>query len=171
MMAPAGLNPADRDTFQDWQLFVREKRNKQELAIDAYTSWESCYKRLKSDYGQLTNTEGTPRTKPEPGTLRGWGRGKGRSSSRSGPRSWSPSLRERPKSATDAKALKPAMLETSMPPLTLSERFKCFENYQEASGWGQAIHKTQLTYICMCQGQGQVQTVMHDLRDAPGGQV
>ena len=64
MMAPAGLNPADRDTFQDRQLLVREKKNKQ----DAYKSWESCYKRLKSDYDQLTNTDGTPRTKPEPGT-------------------------------------------------------------------------------------------------------
>ena len=42
------------------------------------------------------------------------------------------------------------MLETSMPPLTLSEWFKCFENYREASGWGQDSHKTQLAYLHMC---------------------
>ena len=38
MMAPEGLNPTDRDTFQDRQLLVHKKRNKQKLAIDAYTS-------------------------------------------------------------------------------------------------------------------------------------
>ena len=171
MMAPAGLNPADRDTFHDRQLLVRKKRNKQELAIDAYTSWESRYKRLKSDYDQLTSTDGTPRTKTEPGTPRGQGQGCSRSSSRSGSGSWSPSPRERPKPAPDTKPLKPAMLETSMPPLALSEWFKCFEIYREASGWGQANYITQLAYLCMCQGHGQVQAVMHDLRDAPGGQV
>ena len=68
MMAPAGINPADRDTFQTRQILVLEKRNKQELANDAFTAYESRYKRLKSDYDQLTNADGTPRTKSEPGT-------------------------------------------------------------------------------------------------------
>ena len=84
MMAPAGVNPTDRDTFQDRQLLVHKKRNKQKLAIDAYTSWESRYKRLKSDYDQLTNTDRTPRTKTEPGTHQGRGQDQGRFSSRSG---------------------------------------------------------------------------------------
>ena len=84
MMASEGLNPTDRDTFQDRQLLVHKKRNKQKLAIDAYTSWESRYKRLKSDYDQLTNTDRTPRTKTEPGTHQGRGQDQGRFSSRSG---------------------------------------------------------------------------------------
>ena len=71
MQAPAGLNPTDKDTYQDRQILVREKRNKQEIAIDAYTAWESRYKRLKADYESHANSDRTPRTKPHPGTPRG----------------------------------------------------------------------------------------------------
>ena len=42
------------------------------------------------------------------------------------------------------------MLETSMPPLSLSEWFKSFEYYKEASAWGTGSHKTQLAYLRMC---------------------
>ena len=37
-----------------------------------------------------------------------------------------------------------------MPPLALTEWFTCFENYREASGWGQDSHQTQLAYLRMC---------------------
>ena len=77
-----------------------------------------------------------------------------RSSSGSGHSSWGSSDRGRhyvkPKQAVDAKALKPQMLETSMPSLSLKEWFTCFENYREASGWGQDSNKTQLAYLRMC---------------------
>ena len=37
-----------------------------------------------------------------------------------------------------------------MPPLALMEWFTCFENYKEASRWGQDSNETQLAYLCMC---------------------
>ena len=61
-----------------------------------------------------------------------------------------PHRRQDKSKPTDAKALKPAILETSMPPLTLNEWFKSFDYYREASAWGSGSHKTQLAYLRMC---------------------
>merc|ERR1711873_377911 len=59
--------------------------------------------------------------------------------------------REDKGSTTDAKGLKPDVLETSMPQLTIKNWFKCWDNYRHASGWGQGDnHRTQLAYIRMC---------------------
>ena len=123
MSALAGLKPTDKDTYQDRDLLVREQRTIQEVALDAYTSWESRYKRLKADYESHTNSDGTPRTKAERDMPH---RGRRRDRSlRLRSRSVSPRERhDRPKPVTDAKALKPAILETSMPPLSLIEWFK-----------------------------------------------
>ena len=35
MQAPAGLNPTDKDIYQERQILVCEKRNQQDVAIDA----------------------------------------------------------------------------------------------------------------------------------------
>ena len=54
-------------------------------------------------------------------------------------------------STTDAKGLKPDVLDTSMPQLTIKNWFKCWDNYMHASGWGQGEnHKTQMAYLRMC---------------------
>ena len=37
-----------------------------------------------------------------------------------------------------------------MPPLSLSEWFKSFSYYKEASGWGSGSHKIQMTYLRPC---------------------
>ena len=59
--------------------------------------------------------------------------------------------REDKGSTTDAKGLKPDVLETSMPQLTIKNWFKCWDNYRHASGWGQGDnHRTQLAYLRMC---------------------
>ena len=54
-------------------------------------------------------------------------------------------------STSDAKGLKPDVLETSMPQLTIKNWFKCWDNYRHTSGWGQGDnHRTQLAYLRMC---------------------
>ena len=54
-------------------------------------------------------------------------------------------------STTDAKGLKPDVLDTSMPQLTIKNWFTCWDNYKHASGWGQGEnHKTQMAYLRMC---------------------
>ena len=59
--------------------------------------------------------------------------------------------REDKGSTTDAKGLKPDVLETSIPQLTIKNWFKCWDNYRHASGWGQGDnHRTQLAYLRMC---------------------
>ena len=59
--------------------------------------------------------------------------------------------REDKGSTADAKGLKPDVLETSMPQLTIKNWFKCWENYRHASSWGQGDnHRTQLAYLRMC---------------------
>ena len=139
MSAPAGLKPTDKDIYQDRELLVREKRNAQEVAIDAYTSWESHYKRLKADYESHANSDGTPRTKTEPDTSH---RGRRRDRSQgSRLRSVTPHYRHDKPKPTDAKALKPAILETSMPPLSISEWFKSFDYYKRPADGAQEVTK------------------------------
>merc|ERR1712089_31313 len=54
-------------------------------------------------------------------------------------------------STSDAKGLKPEVLDTSMPQLSIKNWYKSFDNYRHASGWGQGDnHKTQLAYLRMC---------------------
>ena len=58
--APAGIKPTDRDTYQTRQILVLEKRNKLQLAYDVLTAYESRYKRLKSDYNEWADDDGSP---------------------------------------------------------------------------------------------------------------
>ena len=51
-------------------------------------------------------------------------------------------------SANDAKALKPEMPETSLPPLQMKDWHQKWDNYMCASSWGQGEnHKSQLAYL------------------------
>ena len=54
-------------------------------------------------------------------------------------------------STTDAKSLKPDILDTSMPQLSIKNWYRSWDNYMCASGWGQGEnHKTQMAYLRMC---------------------
>ena len=70
MSAPSAQNPTDKDTYQERQFLFHEKQTKQEEAKDAFTAWESKYKRLRARYDEHVNSDGTPRTKTEPDTTR-----------------------------------------------------------------------------------------------------
>ena len=51
-------------------------------------------------------------------------------------------------STNDAKALCPKMLETSLPSMQMKDWYRKWENYKEASRWGQGEnYKTQLAYL------------------------
>ena len=51
-------------------------------------------------------------------------------------------------STTNAKALRPEMLDTSLPSMQMKDWYCKWDNYKEASGWGQGDnHKTQLAYL------------------------
>ena len=69
--APSGINPTDTDTCHIRQITVLKEREKQELAIDAFTAYEASYKRLKLSYSEWANDDGTPIIKPEAHTARG----------------------------------------------------------------------------------------------------
>ena len=51
-------------------------------------------------------------------------------------------------STKNAKALKPKMLNTSLPSMQMKDWYRKWDNYKEGSGWGQGDnHKTQLAYL------------------------
>ena len=68
--APSGIHPTDKDTCSIRQVAVLDERKKQELANDAFTAYESRYKRLKLKYGDWANDDGTPIIKTEANTAR-----------------------------------------------------------------------------------------------------
>merc|ERR1711895_431382 len=54
-------------------------------------------------------------------------------------------------STTDVKSLKPDLLETSMPQLSIKNWYRTWDNYMCASGWGQGEnHQTQMAYLRTC---------------------
>ena len=63
MLAPAAINPTDKDTYQERNFLVHAQRTRQEEAIDAFSAWEFQYKRLKAEYDLHANSDGTPITK------------------------------------------------------------------------------------------------------------
>ena len=120
-----------------------------------YNASEARYKRHKSDYNQVADDNGVP-VKQEPPPSRRTRRRQDQSPnhSLSDLSDWdAPDTRgrflPRPKQQVDAKALKPQILETTMPSTSLKEWFVLWDNYKEASGWGQDTNKTQLAYLRM----------------------
>ena len=117
MNAPAGVKPDDTDTATTRQLSVIKLRNKLQLVMDVFNASDAKYKRCKSDYNRHADDDGAP-IKKVPDSCRS--RRRSRDGSRSGSDSdWDNPDRgrylPRPKQAVDAKALKPQVLETSMP--------------------------------------------------------
>ena len=54
-------------------------------------------------------------------------------------------------STTDAKSLKPDILETMMPQLQIKNWYRTWDNYMCASGWSQGEnHCTQMAYLRTC---------------------
>ena len=59
-------------------------------------------------------------------------------------------LRHEDKGST-TKSLKPDLLETSMPKLSIKNWYRTWDNYMCASGWGQGDnHRTQMAYLMTC---------------------
>ena len=139
--APSGVNPADTDTCTTRQLHVIQLRNKLQEVNDVYNASEARYKRHKSDYNHVADDNGVP-VKQEPPSRRprqrqdqspgGFGHSLSDFSDWDAPDTQGRYL-PRPKQQVDAKALKPQVLETSMPSTSLKEWFVVWDNYKEAS--------------------------------------
>ena len=79
--------------------------------------------------------EGTATTEPKPAT---GGTGSGHHSP----------TRTKPPSTSDAKALRPDILDTSLPSMQMKDWYKKWTNYMQASGWGQeGNERTKLAYL------------------------
>ena len=113
------VTDADDDTSESRLYKAREIESKFEESREAFDRWTSMCMKIQANFRELTEVKrlkredtGDPEDKE-----------KGRP-------------REDKGSTTDAKGLKPDVLETSMPQLTIKNWFKCWDNYRHASGWG-----------------------------------
>merc|ERR1712240_537530 len=56
--------------------------------------------------------------------------------------------RTKPPSTSDAKALRPDVLDTTLPSMQMKDRYKKWTNYMLVSGWGQkGNERTKLAYL------------------------
>ena len=58
--APAALLPEDKNSYTAQQFQVRVQQGKLEIANQAFYQLEACFKRLKSQYEEHANPNGTP---------------------------------------------------------------------------------------------------------------
>ena len=107
-----------------------------EDAKEAFASWQGTGSKLKENFSELTKVEtvkdkNTEETKEDRGGRRPRHEDKG--------------------STTDAKSLKPDMLETTIPQLQIKNWYRTWDNYMCASGWGQGDnHCTLMAYLRTC---------------------
>ena len=107
-----------------------------ETAKEVFARWQCSGKKLKENFRELTSVE-TVKDKNI----------KERREERGGRRP----RNEDKGSTTDAKSLKPDMLETTMPQLQIKNWYRTWDNYMVASGWGQGDnHCTQMAYLRTC---------------------
>ena len=134
LRAPIKVKDTDDDTSESRLYQAREIETKLEESREAFDRWITSVMKLQANFKE--QTEGK-RLKPED-SEDSEDKNKGRPRDDKG-------------STSDAKGLKPDVLETSMPQLTIKNWFKCWDNYRHASGWGQGDnHRTQLAYLRMC---------------------
>merc|ERR1711867_347900 len=105
-------------------------------AKEVFARWQCSGKKLKEVFKRITSVEtvkdkNAEETREERGVRR--------------PRD------EDKVSINDAKSLKPDMLETTMPPLQIKKRYRTWDNYMVASGWGHGDNLcTQMAYLRTC---------------------
>ena len=133
--APHKVTDADVDTSEARLYKARDIESKFEDSREAFDRWVSWYMQTLETFNNLTGVK-TPKDEDTEET---------EDRDRRRPRY------EDKGSTTDAKGLKPDVLDTSMPQLTIKNWFTCWDNYKHASGWGQGEnHKTQMAYLRMC---------------------
>ena len=134
LRAPIKVKDTDDDTSKSRLYQAREIETKFEESREAFDRWINLCMKIQANFKELTEVKRLKRkdtNDPE-------------DKEKSRPR-------DNKGSTTDAKGLKPDVLDTSMPQLTINNWFKCWENYRHASGWGQGDnHRTQLAYLRMC---------------------
>ena len=134
LRAPLKVTDADDDTSKSRLYKARGSESKFEDNREAFDRWVSWCLKIQANFKELTDVK-----KPKDEDT-------GDSEDRDKRRP-----REDKGSTTDAKGLKPDVLDTSMPQLTIKNWFKCWDNYMHASGWGQGEnHRTQMAYLRMC---------------------
>ena len=131
--APIAETEADEDTSEARLFKAREMESAFEDAKEAFARWQGTGSKLKENFNELTSVETVKdeNTKEDRGGRRPRHEDKG--------------------STTDAKSLKPDILETTMPQLQIKNWYRTWDNYMCASGWGQGEnHRTQMAYLRTC---------------------
>ena len=133
--APAPVSPDDEDTYQSRSFNLRAQEKVLDEANQVFVRWKinflQCIKIYKD---AVASGKETVEPKPAAG-------GTG-----SGPHS--PTRPKNP-STSDAKALRPDILDTSLPSIQMKDWYKKWTNYMQASGWGQeGNERTKLAYLC-----------------------
>ena len=134
LRAPIKVKDTDEDTSESRMYQARSIDEKIEESKEAFDRWASSIAMTENNYKFLTEKKKPKRDDSEEREETGRGR--------------KPSYDKN--STSDAKGLKPDILDTSMPQLAIKNWFKTFDNYRHASGWGHGEnHKTQLAYLRM----------------------
>ena len=133
--APIAESDADIDTSKARLFKAREIESTFEDSKEAFDRWQSLGMKLRENFNKLTSVRKVKDKDTEDSEDRGSRR----------PR------QEDKVSTTDAKSLKPDLLETSMPQLQIKNWYRTWDNYMCASGWGQGDnHQTQMAYLRTC---------------------
>ena len=121
--APAPISPDDEDTYQSRSFNLRAQESLLEEAQQVFVHWKINFLRCIKIYKDaVASQKETTETKPETGGA--------------GSRHHSPTRPKNP-STSDAKALHPDVLDTSLPSMQMKDWYKKWTNYMQASEWGQ----------------------------------
>ena len=135
LRAPIKVKETDGDTSESRLYQARAIEEKIEESKEAFDRWSNSILMAQQTFKALTEKKKKPKQEDSD---EGEENNRGKASYDKG-------------STSDAKGLKPEVLDTSMPQLTIKNWYKSFDNYRHASGWGQGDnHKTQLAYLRMC---------------------
>ena len=134
LRAPLKIKDTDKDTSESRLYQARAVETKLEEDKEAFDRWTNSVLMIQANFKELTEGKRPKREDSDDREERNKGR-----------------QRDDKGSTNDAKSLKPDVLDTSMPQLTIKNWFKCFDNYRHAIGWGQGDnHRTQMAYLRMC---------------------
>ena len=129
------MSPDDEDTHQSRSFNLGAQAKVLEEAQQVFVCWKINFLRSIKIYKDAI-ASGKETTEPKPAT---GGTGSGHHS---------PTRTKHP-STSDAKALHPDVLDTSLPSMQMKDWYKKLANYIQASGWGQeGNERTKLAYLC-----------------------
>ena len=129
LRAPIKIKDTDTDTSETRLYQARAIDELTEESKLAFDKWASSFQMIQQNFKDLTEKKKPKRDDSDE-------------------REESKRTTNDKGSTSDAKGLKPDVLDTSMPQLTIKNWFKSFDNYRHASGWGQGDnHRAQLAYL------------------------